>query len=335
MKKFTQVTLIALLISATVFSQTKKEPVKNPSGGSMVNEASNSQLILLSPSNGKLFNSSEGSKPVLFRWTAIVPKPKEAVTYRLRVWQLMQGQNGMEAMRNNQPIITKDVVNITQAAISNLYTGPCKPPYLCDFVWAVEVLNSDGVSVGNSNAGSNAYSFRFEAENMNTVKAEARNKGNAGNTGMPTGKSLNANGDPVNGVDVKLGVKSASKGYKEFDKGLYLAGKNVCCLNPCCSENAVWIDREDENTGVKSTKGAQSISAALYLPVDKIVYNANRTIEGGMIKTEKGESVFVKVLVSGSKSLSGGYVVLKTETGAPVIAKVVVAGSNSLSPGVK
>ena len=69
--------------------------------------------------------------------------------------------------------------------------------------------NSDGVSVGNSNAGSNAYSFRFEAENMNTVKAEARNKGNAGNTGMPTGKSLNANGDPVNGVDVKLGVAIA------------------------------------------------------------------------------------------------------------------------------
>ncbi|MEO6539830.1 MAG: hypothetical protein ABIN74_02520, partial [Ferruginibacter sp.] len=90
----------------------------------------------------------EGSKPVLFRWTPIVPKPKEPVTYRLKVWQLMQGQNGTEAMRNNQVLITKDLVNITQTAISNLYTGPCKPPYLCDFIWAVEVLNNDGKPSG-------------------------------------------------------------------------------------------------------------------------------------------------------------------------------------------
>ncbi len=199
MKNFTQTTLIALLISSSVFSQTKDEPVRNSSAGTIVNQSPNSQLILLSPADGRSFNGSEGSKPVLFRWTAIVPKPKEAVTYRLRVWQLMQGQNGTEAMRNNQPIITKDVVNITQAAISNLYTGPCKPPYLCDFVWAIEVLNSEGVSIGNSSVANS--SFKFEADN----------KGNAGNTGMSGGKSLEANGDPVHGVDVKLGVKSASK----------------------------------------------------------------------------------------------------------------------------
>lgn len=199
MKNFTQATLVALLISGSVFSQTKDEPVRNPSGGTIVNQASNSQLILLSPADGKSFNGSEGSKPVLFRWTAIVPKPKEAVTYRLRVWQLMQGQNGTEAMRSNQPIITKDVVNITQAAISNLYTGPCKPPYLCDFVWAIEVLNADGTQTGNSYTGSSLFKF------------EADNKGNAGNTGMAGGKSLEANGDPVHGVDVKPGIKSEAK----------------------------------------------------------------------------------------------------------------------------
>ena len=209
MKNFTQTTLVALLISSSVFSQTKDEPVRNPSAGTIVNQASASQLILLSPADGKLFNSSEGSKPVLFRWTAIAPKPKETVTYRLRVWQLMQGQNGTEAMRSNQPIITKDVVNITQAAISNLYTGPCKPPYLCNFVWGIEVLNSDGVTIGNSHTVSS--SFKFEAGNTVAENVEGGNKGNAGNTGMAGGKSLNANGDPVHGVDVKLGVKSTSK----------------------------------------------------------------------------------------------------------------------------
>ncbi|MEP7237699.1 MAG: hypothetical protein ABI685_07540 [Ferruginibacter sp.] len=211
MKKFTPITLIALLISSAVFSQTQKEPTKTPSGAASVNRASNSQLILLSPADGKLLNGRESSKPVLFRWTAMVPKPKETVTYRLKVWQLMQGQNGVEAMRINQPIITKDVYSITQAAISNLYTGPCKPPYLCDFVWSVEVFSGDEPVTGKTYGASELYSFKFDvATNISAGLAAADNKGNAGNTGMPTGKSVDANGDPVHGVDIKLGVKSVT-----------------------------------------------------------------------------------------------------------------------------
>lgn len=212
MKKFTQTTLIALLTGTFVFAQ-KGSPGNQaaPSQTTVIVGALRGSVILLSPADGKSIAASYASKPVLFRWTAVSPKPKEAVTYRLKVWQLMQGQNGTEAMRTNQPIMTKDVVDIAQAAISNLYTGPCKPPYLCDFIWSVEVFNSDGIFIGNSHTVSNSYSFRFEAGSTDVVKAEADNKGNAGNTGMAGGKSLNANGDPVHGVDVKLGVKSARK----------------------------------------------------------------------------------------------------------------------------
>ena len=316
MKNFIQTTLIALLISSAVFSQTKNEAVKNPSGGTIVTPASDSRLILLSPADGKLFSSSDGSKPVVFRWTAIVPKPKEAVTYRLKVWQLMQGQNSTEAMRTNQPIITKEVVNMTQAAISNLYTGPCKPPYLCNFVWAVEVFNSEGLAIGNSHAGTDSYSFKFEGENTDVVKAEGDNKGNAGNTGMAGGKSLGADGDtgfkyktyqsgkPVYGNATQ--PPAPGEGIdKELGKGFYSAGKNDCCLNPCCSENAIWIDDKDEKAGTKSSKGAQ-LKAALYLPIEKTVYDSNGNISGIMIKSEKGEPVIVKVVVAGSNSLSGG-----------------------------
>lgn len=264
MKKFTQTTIIALLISSSVFSQTKDEPVRNTGVVTNVYQADNSRLILLSPADGKLFNSSEGSKPVLFRWTAVVPKSKEAVTYRLKVWQLMQGQNGQEAMLSNQPIVTKDVTNITQTAISNLYTGPCRPPYLCDFVWAVEVLNREGVSISNDyTAGA---SFKFEVDNVATENIEGGNKGNAGNTGMAGGKSLDAQGDPVHGVDVKLGVKSVGKTIKD----------------------------------------QQPAAAVSYLPVEKIMYDATGNIIGIMVKTEKGESALVKVVVAGSHSLSGG-----------------------------
>ena len=125
---------------------------------------------LINPENGKVFTEAELSKPVTFRWTPLVPKPREPVTYRLKVWQLMQGQNGTQAMRSNQPIITKDVDNITQAVVSNLYTGPCKPPYMCDFIWAVQALNKEGKPIGRNEGNSDPYTFKVET-NTTTYSA--------------------------------------------------------------------------------------------------------------------------------------------------------------------
>ena len=119
---------------------------------------------LINPENGKSYTEAELSRPVTFRWTPLVPKPREPVTYRLKVWQLMQGQNGMQAMRSNQPIITKDVDNITQAVVSNLYTGPCKPPYMCEFIWQVQALNKDGKPIGRNEGNSEPYTFKVESK---------------------------------------------------------------------------------------------------------------------------------------------------------------------------
>jgi hypothetical protein len=69
-------------------------------------------------------------------------------------------------MRSNQPVVEKDVINVTQAVVTNLYTGPCKPPYLCDFIWTVQALNKEGKPVGRSNGLSEAWSFSVK---QNTV----------------------------------------------------------------------------------------------------------------------------------------------------------------------
>jgi hypothetical protein len=81
----------------------------------------------------------DAPQPVTFRWKS-APTTGEAVTYRLKVWQLMQGQSGTQAMRSNQPIVTKDVADVSEVTVSSIYTGPCRPPYLCDFVWSVDVV---------------------------------------------------------------------------------------------------------------------------------------------------------------------------------------------------
>jgi hypothetical protein len=91
-------------------------------------------------------SSKDAMGSITFKWK---PRVRESPTeppssYRMKVWQLMQGQNGSTAMKTNQPIITKDVANLTEATVSGIWTGPCKPPYLCDFIWTVEVMGAAG-----------------------------------------------------------------------------------------------------------------------------------------------------------------------------------------------
>jgi hypothetical protein len=114
----------------------------------------------VAPVNGKSFSADEVLQPITFRWTPLVPKPQQPVTYRLKVWQLMQGQNGTQAMRTNQPIVTKDVENITKTTVAGIYTGPCRPPYLCDFVWSVEAISQTNGTI-TSTVISNPTVFFF------------------------------------------------------------------------------------------------------------------------------------------------------------------------------
>lgn len=126
-------------------SATEEQPDEaSPQGSAAARSAVAVQAKVLSANQPEF--KLDAVQDVTFRWTPLVPKPQEPVTYKLRVWQLMQGQNGTAAMRTNNPVVTKDVVDVSEVTVSNLYTGPCKPPYLCDFVWSVEAMGqaSDG-----------------------------------------------------------------------------------------------------------------------------------------------------------------------------------------------
>jgi hypothetical protein len=103
-------------------------------------------------------------------------------------------------------------------------------------------------------------------------------------------KTVNAQGDPVHGIAIKRGVEAVGK----------------------------------------SNKDLQSTQGVSYLPVEKIMYDATGNITGIILKTEKGETVVVKVVVAGSHSLSGGLM-LKTVKGETAFVETVVTGSASTS----
>jgi hypothetical protein len=125
----------------------------------------------IAPANNTVLSEIDIKKPITFRWTPVIPRPQEPVTYRLKVWQLMQGQNGAQAMAINQPIITKDVDNLTQTVITNLSSGPCLAPYLCDYIWNVQALNREGKPVGGNNGMSEANKLSKNDPPPNNTKS--------------------------------------------------------------------------------------------------------------------------------------------------------------------
>jgi hypothetical protein len=138
----------SILIIALLFTACKKETSE---------PAAVKTIVLGSPANNSVISLDAAKQAVDFKWSIGPTSPM--VTYRLRVWQLMQGQNGTTAMRTNLPIVTKDVADITEVTINGLLTGPCKPPYLCDFVWNVSIVTKDANGTITETAVSDTGTF--------------------------------------------------------------------------------------------------------------------------------------------------------------------------------
>jgi hypothetical protein len=106
------------------------------------------------PADGKVLTEKEGKAPLTFRWVPVLPKPKEPVTYRLKVWQLMQGQSGAQAMKANNPIIEKEVKDQTQFVKPNLMGDvemlQSDKGKQADLVWNVEAVDLKGKTLGIS-----------------------------------------------------------------------------------------------------------------------------------------------------------------------------------------
>lgn len=69
---------------------------------------------LILPSNEEILDANIAQSVITFRWTSIVPNPKELVTYRLQVFEVLDNQKPMQALRSNQPILNIELRNTTQ-----------------------------------------------------------------------------------------------------------------------------------------------------------------------------------------------------------------------------
>lgn len=100
------------------------------------------------PADGKKFTEQETKQPIIFKWTPVLPKPKEDVMYIVRVYAVEKGQAPSQAIKVNKPIFKKEI-NSTQT-IWQMPGEYATAKENKTFVWNVQAVGTERTQKGVS-----------------------------------------------------------------------------------------------------------------------------------------------------------------------------------------
>ena len=105
--------------------------------------------------------SESGMKGIVFRWTPVTPAPSTIVTYRLQVWEVLEGQNSMTALRSNQPIVEKDLKGVLQTQWPVEFAMPEMGK---NYVWTVTPLDDQGRKLVDGLGFAQPFAFSMQTQ---------------------------------------------------------------------------------------------------------------------------------------------------------------------------
>jgi hypothetical protein len=114
--------------------------------------------ILLSPKDKDTITIAQ-TEGFLFKWTPVVPSPREPAIYHLQVWEILPGQDAMRAFLGNKPIVEKDIRAMTQAPWPPEFELP-QPGMR--YVWSVQAFDKDGRPIVDNGGRAEPFSFTVE-----------------------------------------------------------------------------------------------------------------------------------------------------------------------------
>ena len=108
--------------------------------------------FLLSPVDKSWLDANTSQTAITFRWSSLVPLSQERTTYRLQVFEILNNQTPMQALRSNQPILDTYVDRTTQYIWRP--NMDIKNAMYNTFIWTVQTLDYKGepVSVQDQNS---------------------------------------------------------------------------------------------------------------------------------------------------------------------------------------
>lgn len=112
--------------------------------------------ILINPTAGTILQKNV--RPT-FSWTPATPvSPGTRVTYKLQVFEVLEGQGIMQALQGNRPIILEEIEGLTQFWPTEWDIPESNNP----FVWTVQALDENGNALGENNGLASPQSFRID-----------------------------------------------------------------------------------------------------------------------------------------------------------------------------
>ncbi len=119
--------------------------------------------IAVIPNNEAILDLDKAKTTITFRWTPISPRPAEPVIYKILVFEILENQTPMQALRGNQPLLAQEVFGTTQYIWQHqLSLHPC-----CNEA----TTNADSLLTGTELVnGVNAYGFIWSVQAFDGLK---------------------------------------------------------------------------------------------------------------------------------------------------------------------
>ena len=103
----------------------------------------------MTPVDKTWLDAATAKSVITFRWSSLVPRMQDHVTYRLQVYEVKDNQLPMQALRSNMPVLSVDVVN-TQYIWRPQLDFSRLEGYV--FIWTIQTLDGKGNPVSTSDA---------------------------------------------------------------------------------------------------------------------------------------------------------------------------------------
>ncbi|MDP3930334.1 MAG: hypothetical protein Q8R57_15040 [Bacteroidota bacterium] len=208
--------------------------------------------ILLYPANNASLNENM-ARNVLFKWTGISPNPNEPVSYRLKVFEVLDGQADIQAIRNNIPIVEKDLLNQTQSIWPHEFMPPEKDK---NYVWTVVALDATEINFIDGDGFAQPFILKVRQPQM------------MGMTPPPNNNSSTNSGPIAVGDTIKAGQNGEFK--------IAITQVSVANNGNLTGKGKVWIPW---------------IKSHFLVGFENIKVDSNRTLTKGGIIVEKNTSI--------------------------------------------
>ncbi len=124
--------------------------------------------ILMMPANEQELNAKTAQSAITFRWTPVSPASPTPVTYRIQVFEVLENQHDVQALRSNQPLLDRNIIGTTQfiwqpmlgMMLANNTADNSTQSLVSDssknnkagkkFIWTIQTLDNSGVPLNQT-----------------------------------------------------------------------------------------------------------------------------------------------------------------------------------------